>query len=138
MPYPIPNTYEAPQAIEPIQIHGTSGAADTYSGVATSAIASLANIDKPTDLNIDISYGFKGEGDGGKITVEVAGESFKNKVSNTGLFVKEPGQDSRLENFKSFRLGVINFPESGYYDVKVTVEPEKNEQIDFQWIWLGQ
>jgi len=95
-------------------------------------------IEKPTSLSVDVSYGFKGKGNGGKITVETAGESFSHKVSNTGLFVKEPGQESRLENYKSFRLGVINFTEPGYYNVKVTVEPKNNEEVDFQWIWLGQ
>jgi alpha-L-fucosidase len=95
-------------------------------------------IGKATTLNVDVSYGFKGEGNGGKITVETAGESFKHKVSNTGLFVKEPGQESRLENFKSFRLGEVSFSEPGYYNVKVTVEPKNGGQIDLQWIWIGE
>jgi len=94
-------------------------------------------VDKPSKMHIDVSYGFEGENGKGKLTVEAAGKSFTGKVENTGLFVIEPGQDSRLENFKSFRFGEVEFEEPGYYDIKLTAAPGKNEKIDMQWIWLG-
>ncbi len=95
-------------------------------------------IEKPAILNVDMSYGFKGNKGDGMITLQIAGKTISQPVNNTGLFVKEPGQNSRLENYSSHRFGKINFSEPGYYDVILTVEPEKKKEIDFQWIWIGE
>ncbi|NPA36439.1 MAG: alpha-L-fucosidase [Chlorobi bacterium] len=95
-------------------------------------------VEKPDTLNVDVSYGFEGENGKGKITVEVAGLNETKEVENTGLFVIEPGQNSRLENFKAFRFGTINITKPGYYDIKVSVEPAKNEKIDLLWVWIGK
>ncbi len=95
-------------------------------------------VDKPSEMNLDVSYGFEGKGSGGNIIIDVAGVSFKHDVENTGLFVIEPGQNSRLENYKSFRLGKVKFTEPGYYDIKVVVKPKKGEEVHLQWIWLGE
>ncbi len=93
-------------------------------------------VDKPGQKKLDVSYGFEGEGNGGSISAEVAGETFKLGVENTGLFVTEPGQDSRLENYKSYNPGTVKFDKPGYYDVKVEVKPKKGKEIHLQWLWL--
>ena len=93
-------------------------------------------VDKPCEMNLDVSYGFEGKGKGGDISVEVSGQKFSHKVENTGLFVIEPGQDSRLENYKAYRLGKVKFDKPGYYDVKVVVDPAKDKEVHLQWLWL--
>jgi alpha-L-fucosidase len=93
-------------------------------------------VDKPCEMSIDVSYGFEGESKSGKITVNAAGQTLKQDVENTGLFVIEPGQDSRLENYKSFRFGKVRFDKAGYYDIKVNVAPPKGKEVHLQWLWL--
>ena len=95
-------------------------------------------VDEPSELNLDVSYGFEGKDGQGSMILEIAGKTFEHKVENTGLFVVEPGENSRVENFKSHRLGKVDITTPGYYEVVLKIKAGKKEDIDFQWLWIGR
>ena len=35
-------------------------------------------------------------------------------------------------------VGLLEFPEAGYYDILLEVTPLEGEELDFQWLWLGK
>jgi len=59
-----------------------------------------------------------------------------HKIVHTGKTVGEPNADWIIDNFESHRLGEIQFPEEGFYEIILDVESGKNEELKFQWIWL--
>ena len=69
-------------------------------------------------------------------TLKVAGQALSHTVSSTGKTVGEPKQDWVIDNFKSTRLGKINFPESGTYKIKLEILPGKDEVVKFQCVWI--
>jgi len=93
-------------------------------------------VDKPGRKKIDVSYSFQGTSDKNLITVKSAGNSISQKVSPTGKTVGEANSNWVIDNFKSIRIGTINFPEKGYYDIDMEIFPADNEELKFQWLWL--
>lgn len=93
-------------------------------------------IDEPGEKTIDVSYSFQTDNSTGKLVVNAAGSSLSHKVSPTGLTVGEPNQNWHIDNFSSHRIGKIDFPEKGFYDIGLTVQPGENEEVKFQWIWI--
>jgi alpha-L-fucosidase len=93
-------------------------------------------IDEPGTYALDVSYGFKGQDRSGKIEVDFAGEKLSKEIENTGLFVVEPGQSRPVENYSSHRFGEIKVDRSGYYEIKVKVDPPKDGPLDLQWVWI--
>ncbi len=93
-------------------------------------------IDEPGEKNISISYGYGDKGKGGNIKVNLAGKTFNKEITNTGLFVVEPGNKRRLTDYKSFNLGNVGIQKPGYYDVTVEITPDKGKEVDFQWVWI--
>ncbi len=93
-------------------------------------------IDKPGGKNIDISYSFQNESEKSRLSLTVAGITISQVILATGKNVGEPGQNWVIDNYKSNRLGKINFPEKGFYDIELTIEPAKNEEVKFQWVWI--
>jgi alpha-L-fucosidase len=93
-------------------------------------------IDGPGTYALDVSYGFKGQDQSGKIEVDFAGEKLSKEIENTGLFVVEPGQSRPVENYSSHRFGEIKVDRSGYYEIKVKVDPPKDGPLDLQWVWI--
>ena len=92
-------------------------------------------VNKPGQMDLDVSYSFQGEKPAGNISIEVAGKKLRHDVSPTGLTVGEPNQNWHIDNFKSHRLGTINFPKAGIYEISMNVKAGK-EPIKFQWLWL--
>ena len=95
-------------------------------------------IDKPQTLNIDVSYNFQGKKATGEITIKAANNELKSKVRPTGKCVGEPNQNWHIDCFNSHRLGKIDFPVAGYYEIILEIHPDGSEPVDFQWIWMGE
>jgi len=93
-------------------------------------------IDSPISLFTDVSYNFQGEKGKGTITVKSAGNILSVPVQPTGRYVGEPNQEWQIDSFNSHRIGKLEFSGPGYYEIELEVAPEKNEKIDFQWLWL--
>ncbi len=93
-------------------------------------------VNEPGEKNIDISYSFQNESEKSKLSLSVAGTTISQVISPTGKTVGEPGQNYVIDNYKSNRLGKINFPEKGYYDIELTIEPAENDKVNFQWVWI--
>jgi alpha-L-fucosidase len=57
-------------------------------------------------------------------------------IQPTGKTIGEPNADWVIDNFKSHRIGKIDFQEKGYYDIELKVSPSQEEEVKFQWIWI--
>ncbi|WP_167605394.1 alpha-L-fucosidase [Maribellus sediminis] len=93
-------------------------------------------INEPGDKKVDVSYSFQGKANSGKFTVRIFKAELTGDISETGLTVGEPNENWHIENFKSKNLGTIHFPEAGMYDIELSIEPAKNESVNFQWMWI--
>ena len=78
----------------------------------------------------------QGEGAAGSFYVEAAGMTLEHSAAPTGQTVGEPNQDWHIDNFVSHRLGEIEFPEAGVYEVSLQVKAEQARPLKFQWLWL--
>lgn len=94
-------------------------------------------VDEPCSKTIDVSYSYQGATERNTIVLRAAGKEISHKVSATGKTVGEPNSDWIIDNFKSHRLGTINFSKAGYYEIELEIKPEKNENIKFQWVWVN-
>lgn len=95
-------------------------------------------VDKPCDMNLDVSYSFQAEKPAGSITVDVNGEQLEHDVAPTGQTVGEPNQSWHIDNFTSHRLGTINFSKPGIYEISMEVKSGKVEPVKFQWLWMEE
>ncbi len=93
-------------------------------------------VDEPGKKNIDISYSFQNESEKSKLSLTVAGATISQVILATGKTVGEPRQNYVIDNYKSNWLGKINFPEKGFYEIELTVEPAKDDKVNFQWVWI--
>jgi alpha-L-fucosidase len=93
-------------------------------------------VEKPMNLNVDVSYSYQGESNKNRITVEAADIEITRQVLPTGRVVGEPNSDWHIDSFNSHRIGEINISQPGYYDISLKIEPDKGESVDFQWVWL--
>jgi len=94
-------------------------------------------LDKAVTINCDVSYAFQGIESKGKITISSSSGSLSAKFKDTGRFVGEPNANWQIDSFNSHRLGQLVFSEPGYYDITLEIKPGKNEELYFQWLWLG-
>ncbi len=92
--------------------------------------------DRPGKMDVDVSYSYQGEKPVGDITVEIAGRILKYTPRPTGLTVGEPNRQWHIDNFKSQRLGTIDIPEKGIYEIVLQIVPGKGKPVKFQWLWL--
>ncbi len=93
-------------------------------------------VNEPGEKNIDISYSFQNESEKSKLSLSVAGTTISQVILPTGKTVGEPRQNYVIDNYKSNRLGKINFQTKGFYDIELTFEPAENDKINFQWVWI--
>ncbi len=93
-------------------------------------------VDEPGTKTVDISYSFQGKNPKSKLVISGFDTALTHQVEPTGKTVGEPNSDWVIDNFKSFSLGEIHFPEKGFYEINLEAEPGRNEEIKFQWIWL--
>ena len=94
-------------------------------------------INKAVTLHTDVSYAFLGEAGKGKITISSSPGSLSANFQPTGRFVGEPNANWQIDSFNSHRLGQMVFSEPGYYDITLDIKPGKDEELNFQWLWLG-
>ncbi len=95
-------------------------------------------VDQPCTMNADVSCNFQGKSESGTIAVRSAGKSVQSVIKPTGKTVGEPQSDWQIDSFNSQRVGQISFPSSGFYDIELEIVPGKNEELGFQWLWLGK
>jgi alpha-L-fucosidase len=92
--------------------------------------------DQAGPKSFDVSYSYQGSGTGNSIALKAAGSSLSHSIVNTGKTVGEPNADWVIEDFKSQRIGTINFPSPGYYEIELEIIPALNDEVKFQWLWL--
>jgi alpha-L-fucosidase len=95
-------------------------------------------IDQPCLMNADVSCNFQAKLPNGLITVRGAGKSVQSVIQPTGRTVGEPRSDWQIDSFNSQRVGVISFSSAGFYNIELEIEPGKNGEVGFQWLWLGR
>jgi alpha-L-fucosidase len=88
-------------------------------------------------LYADLSYNFQGEGGKGTFNVESEAGSLNCKFEPTGRYVGEPNSNWQIDSYDSHRLGQRVFAKPGYYNISLEINPGKDEEIGFQWLWLG-
>ncbi len=93
-------------------------------------------IDSPGEKSVDISYSCQNSTNKGKIILSAANTTLSQTINPTGKTVGEPGGKWIIDNYKSNNLGAIYFPQKGFYNIELNIEPEQNEQINFQWVWI--
>jgi alpha-L-fucosidase len=93
-------------------------------------------VDSPGEKNIDISYSFQSKESNSSIKVKINDKTIQHHVLPSGQTVGEPNQDWHIDHFKSNRIGKYNFPKKGFYTIELYVEPIKNEEVKFQWLWI--
>jgi len=89
-------------------------------------------------LYVDASYSYQGVTGKGSISVKSKSGSLSSHFQASGQFVGEPNSDWQIPSFNSHRLGTLEFSNPGYYDITLEIEPGKEEELDFQWLWLGE
>lgn len=94
-------------------------------------------IDKPKSLFADVSYNYQGEAGKGSVTVTSEAGSLSARFQSTGKFVGEPNSDWQIGSFNAHRLGKFEFSAPGFYEITLDIEPGKDEEIGFQWLWFG-
>ena len=93
-------------------------------------------VSEPGEKIFDVSYSYQGNAGRAKLSIECAGQMIKHTVVPTGKTVGEPNTDWVIDSFESFRLGKVNFPTPGMYEIALEIEPGKLEEVKFQWIWI--
>lgn len=93
-------------------------------------------VDDPGEKSIDISYSFQNETGKIKLKVRVADTHLTHSVVPTGKTVGEPNLNWTIDSFESHRMGRVNFPGPGYYEIELDIEPAKKEEVKFQWVWI--
>lgn len=93
-------------------------------------------IEQAGSFHADVSYNFQGEKASGKVRVSIAEQELEDELKPTGIFVGEPNQALRSDNYISMRVGTFEFSKPGFYDIQLEIDPGKGEVADFQWLWL--
>lgn len=93
-------------------------------------------VDNPGTMTMDVSYSFQGEKPEGRISVSAANSTVKHNAAPTGLTVGEPNRNYHIDNFVSNKLGRIDFPKKGIYEISLEVDAKKGNPIKFQWLWV--
>ena len=95
-------------------------------------------VDRAGAMDVDISYSCQAKNPKGKVKVIAAKQSLSHDVQHTGLTVGEPNREWHIDDFQSNRIGTINFPAPGIYEVYMELEPARGEELKFQWLWLKE
>ncbi len=93
-------------------------------------------VNSPGTKNIDVSYSYQQEESNGSLSVTAGNKKLTHPIQPTGKTIGEPNADWIIDNFKSHRIGRIDFSEKGYYDIELEVSPSQKNEIKFHWIWI--
>lgn len=94
-------------------------------------------VDEPGEKTVDISYSFQSDSTKSKLSVLASDVKLVHNIVPTGKTIGEPNQNWVIDNFKSSRLGKINFPQKGIFTIELEIIPGKDDELKFQWIWLN-
>ncbi len=93
-------------------------------------------VDTPGRKRFDISYSYQNNSNPApEIILAIANQKISVFAKPTGKTVGEPNNDWIIDNFSSNRIGEINFPEAGFYEIEMQIIPSRNDNLKFQWIW---
>ena len=95
-------------------------------------------INEPGSYKVDASYSYQGEKAGGSIQIETAEQTLKEVLYPTGQTVGEPNQNWHIDNFATQQQGIINFPESGIYEITMEITGADDAPAQFNWLWMEQ
>ncbi|SMO81627.1 alpha-L-fucosidase [Saccharicrinis carchari] len=95
-------------------------------------------VERPMSFHADVSYNSQSKQNKGTISIHAANDKISEKIRPTGRVVGEPNSDWHIDSFNSHRIGRIDFPASGYYDININIAPTNGQSIDFQWLWLDE
>jgi len=93
-------------------------------------------VEEAGEKSIDVSYSFQNETNKGRLELRVAGTKLKHTVAPTGKTVGEPNSSWAIDSFESHRLGAVNFPKPGIYEIELKIDPARKEEVKFQWVWI--
>ena len=93
-------------------------------------------IEEAGAYNIDTSYSFQGNDNAGNIEITAAETLLSHKIMPTGKTVGEPDEDWVIDNYRSSRVGDIDFSKAGLYEIEIKVNPEIGKPVKFQWLWV--
>lgn len=93
-------------------------------------------VDKPGEKTIDVSYSFQNASIKSSLEMRVDDKVLTHNIIPTGKTIGEPNQDWVIDNFVSHKIGNINFEKPGFYEIETEIQPSKNDEIKFQWIWI--
>jgi alpha-L-fucosidase len=94
-------------------------------------------VDTPGEKTVDLSYSARQSPGKGRMHVRVAGTELLHPVEQTGQTVGEPNSDWIVDEFVSHRAGQVLFPEPGFYELELELNPAPGEEVRFQWIWVN-
>ncbi len=93
-------------------------------------------ISEPCVLKVDMSYFYSGEKQSGFIKIKSDNEVVEQKLLPGRKTVGEPNKDWHIKRFEAHKIGNLHFPKKGFYSIEAQINPNKNETVDFQWIYL--
>ncbi len=93
-------------------------------------------IDDPGEKKVDVSYSYQSDSNKNTIIFNAANQYLSHTVQPTGKTVGEPKQNWIIDNYQSHKIGSINFPEKGIYEIALEISPIEQNKIEFQWIWI--
>jgi alpha-L-fucosidase len=124
---------------ESLDLHrkGKRGTIPSYASVSTSkTLKWKIYIDEAGTKSIDVSYSFQNTSSKSKLELHVADTNLTHIIIPTGKTIGEPNSNWVIDNFKSHRIGKVNFTKPGFYEIELNIQPVKNEEVKFQWIWV--
>ncbi|MDR1780974.1 MAG: alpha-L-fucosidase [Tannerella sp.] len=92
-------------------------------------------VDRAGEKTIDVSYTYQGTATGGMISC-LAPTKLTHNIAPTGKTVGEPNSNWVVDRYLSHRIGTVNFPAAGIYELEFEIAPPKDSTVGFQWIWV--
>ena len=63
------------------------------------------------------------------MTIKAADTEIYQSVIPTGKTVGEPNSDWVIDSYESHRIGTVNFPKPGIYEIELKIEVAKKEEV---------
>ena len=94
-------------------------------------------VEEPLSMRTDVSYNYQGKPGKGELVVISSENRISGYLQTTQIFVGEPNENFRTGDFRSHRLGELNFPNPGIYDIRLEIKPWKRRRDGFP-VGLGR
>ncbi|MDN3548639.1 alpha-L-fucosidase [Mucilaginibacter aquaedulcis] len=93
-------------------------------------------ISTPGTYNADVSF-HNSSKTGTSVKISTGSQNLSQLLKPTGKVVVEP-HDSYTDEFVNNRLGELNFPKEGYYNITLTADAKENQKLLLNRIWLNK